>query len=1066
MRRSLPGLLVAACSALLLSLSPARGLAAIGFVDAGTIGSPGSGPGQLGGPNGMAVDDAGNIYVADTYNLRINKYSSSGTFLLSWGSLGTGNGQFRFPYGIDVTSAGEVFVSDLYRHDVQVFSTSGTFLRSFGGSVMLEAFGLYASDDGNVYVADRASRVVRRFSAAGTYLGQMGPSFAGPVFNAPQNVEGREPSRVLVSDGAGTIHQVSSVGSYQQAHGSGVIGNPTGTAVLGTHLAITEYALGTVRVLDMATGVVEAILGDDEPFTFSSPFDAAFQGDSILLILEAGTSRIRRLRIVESEVPQVSVTAPPGGTLYLVGQTVPITWTATDDGAISSIDIAISRDGGTSFTPIANGLANTGSFDWVATAPTSNFCRIRVTARDDAGLVGSGLSPGSFMLGLAGPIVTVIAPNGGELYDIGSVLPIRWNVTYTGSVSAQISISRDDGVTWSGVGFQAVSTGALDWVTSGLPSEQCLIRVVVTASNGTVGSDRSDGVFRLGSLAGFSWSFAGMFGTSGSGPGGLGGPDGIAVSDDGRVYVADTYNSRVQWFDRDGAVLGQFGGESAPGGLQMSRPYGIDVDAAGHVYVGDFATRLVKKFSADGAFLGLIGDSATFAQPFGLWVSDEGTLYVTDRPARRVRLFSAATGAPIGVWGPTIGTGTLGFPQNIEGDGNGIFHLSDGSASFRVRSIDGGGQQIDSYAAPLGGDPTGAALAGSYFFLTEYNRDRLSVTDLVTGNLLAILGDNEPFTLSSPIDAATMGDSMLYVLDTGHNRVVRMRLPTLTPPSVQVLQPNGGEVVLFPAPLLITWSATDDVDVASVDILVSRDGGLSWSLIASELPNTGQYEWDMTGPSSDHCLVRVVARDASGGVGRDRSDQEFAIVGLPVPTLLVSLSAESVDDGIAVSWQLADVQMHEHSRLQRSLARDGSYSFVEGAPEVRSDGSRLIDRDVEAGRTYWYRIASGEHRFGPIAVESGARVTELSFAPAAPNPTNRATRLSFALPRAADVSLMVHDVSGREVAELVRGERPAGRHEVVWSGEDARGRVVPGLYFVRLTVQGEAARVQRVVLTP
>lgn len=840
------------------------------YIDLGTFGSQGSGPGQLSGPNGLAVGDDGSIYIADTYNLRVNKYTSTGAFILSWGSPGSANGQFQFPYGIDVNDAGEVFVGDLSRGDVQVFDSGGAYLRRFGSGILSQPFGLSVDDAGSVFVTDRPTARVFKFSTAGTHLSTFGPSLGGQSFSQPQNVDCLGASEILVSDG-GTlrIQKLTSAGALIQSLGIGVLSNPTGTATSGTRLFVTEYSTNRVSVIDMTSGAVDAVLGDNEPYNFNVPFDAAVIGDSILLVLEAGGARVRRLYIGDGD--------PPSG-------------------------------------------------------------------------------------------------GGGEFV------------------------------------------------------------------------------------------FAGTFGSSGSGLGQLAGPDGIAVSDDGKVYVADTYNSRVQWFDHVGNPLGQFGGTS-PGDLNMSRPYGVDVDAAGDVYVSDFGTLLVKKFTGDGTFLGLIGDSATFAQPLGLWVSDEGTVFVTDRVVSRVRLFSATTGAPTGVWGPTIGPITLSQPQNIEGDGCGLFYLSDGFAAFQLRVLDGVGLHLSSGPSPLDGNPTGSALAGSRLFLTEYNTNALSVIDLVSNSVLEVLGDNEPFTLNSPIDATTMGDSMLYVLDTGHNRVVRVRLPVLTPPSVQVQHPNGGEVVLYPAPLLITWSASDDVDVVSVDLLISRDGGVSWGAIATNQPNTGQYEWVVTGPASDHCLVRVIARDAAGGVGKDRSDLEFALVGLPVPTLLVSLFAEEQPDGIAVQWQLADAQLQSASRLQRSLARDGAYSNIEGTPEVRADGHRLVDRSIESGRTYWYRVVAGEQRFGPIPVESGASVRELAFAPPSPNPTAGASRFAFALPRSADVDLTILDVSGREVVRLVSGERPAGRHEITWTGEDDRGRVVPGLYFARLAVQGEPVRVQRVVLT-
>ena len=62
-----------------------------------TIGSPGSGNGQLNDPRGVVVDTKGNLYVVDSGNNRIQEFDSIGKFIRTWGSFGTGNGQFNGP---------------------------------------------------------------------------------------------------------------------------------------------------------------------------------------------------------------------------------------------------------------------------------------------------------------------------------------------------------------------------------------------------------------------------------------------------------------------------------------------------------------------------------------------------------------------------------------------------------------------------------------------------------------------------------------------------------------------------------------------------------------------------------------------------------------------------------------------------------------------------------------------------------------------------------------------------------------------------------------------------------
>ncbi len=75
-------------------------------------GSFGDANGQLKLPSGAAADSSGNVYVADTGNSRIEKFTNTGTFITKWGSFGTGNNQFKLPTGVTVDSSGNVYVAD------------------------------------------------------------------------------------------------------------------------------------------------------------------------------------------------------------------------------------------------------------------------------------------------------------------------------------------------------------------------------------------------------------------------------------------------------------------------------------------------------------------------------------------------------------------------------------------------------------------------------------------------------------------------------------------------------------------------------------------------------------------------------------------------------------------------------------------------------------------------------------------------------------------------------------------------------------------------------------------
>ncbi len=106
--------------------------------------------------------------------------------------------------------------------------------------------------------------------------------------------------------------------------------------------------------------------------------------------------------------PVVQVIAPNGGEHLGIGTGTTLKWSATDVvGGVTGVDLALSRDNGGSFAPIATGIANTGSYAWAVTGPATTTALLRVTAHDAAANTGQDLSNNVFS------IVTNICGNPG-----------------------------------------------------------------------------------------------------------------------------------------------------------------------------------------------------------------------------------------------------------------------------------------------------------------------------------------------------------------------------------------------------------------------------------------------------------------------------------------------------------------------------------------------------------------------------------------------------------------------------------------------------------------------------
>ena len=123
----------------------------------------------------------------------------------------------------------------------------------------------------------------------------------------------------------------------------------------------------------------------------------------------------------DTQAPVATLTSPAGGESWAVGSTQNITWSATDNIVVANVDLALSTDGGATFaTPIASGVANSGTYAWTVPYTVSASARVRVTAHDGIGNAGADSSHANFTL--AGWTVTASAGANGAIAPSGAVV--------------------------------------------------------------------------------------------------------------------------------------------------------------------------------------------------------------------------------------------------------------------------------------------------------------------------------------------------------------------------------------------------------------------------------------------------------------------------------------------------------------------------------------------------------------------------------------------------------------------------------------------------------------------
>jgi len=288
------------------------------------------------------------------------------------------------------------------------------------------------------------------------------------------------------------------------------------------------------------------------------------------------------------------------------------------------------------------------------------------------------------------------------------------------------------------------------------------------------------------------------WGSQGKGNGQFQDPRGIAVDEEGNIYVVDSGNHRIQKFDSNGKFLIQWGSQGTEPG-QFQEPWGIAVDAEGTVYVADTWNHRVQKFDADGTFLlqwgsyrstggTAVGEEGFFWGPRDIAIDATGKVYVTDTGNKRVQVFDPS-GKFLAQWGGFgVEDGQMDEPVGIAIDEEGYIYMADTW-----------NQRVQKFAPSLPPPPAGGerggfvtkwpisgwygqsvvnkpylAVAGNRVYVTDPEGYRVLVFDQ-NGEFVATFGEYgfDSKTFSLPTGVAVDGEGNVYVTDAANHRVMK-----------------------------------------------------------------------------------------------------------------------------------------------------------------------------------------------------------------------------------------------------------------------------------------------------
>jgi sugar lactone lactonase YvrE len=645
-----------------------QGLNVLAGVPSGVGSADGTGANaRFNRPFGLAVDNTGTIYVADTENAAIRKITPAGvvtTFAGRAGSLGSADGtgadaRFNWPRDIAIDGAGNLYVADSGNGTIRKITPAGvvtTFAGSAGdgggssdGTGPAARFnmpsGVATDREGNVFVADSMNHTIRKITNAGvvtTLAGAAGTpgsddgTGAAARFSRPSGVVVDGTGNVLVADTDNdAIRQITPGGVVTTLAGTaGSCGSSDGTgggARFCFPCDVAADSAGNIFVADTQssiirrispTGVVTTFAGtpgsgsvDDagNPAYFMQPRGLAVDGAGNIIVADTDNGIIRRITSTGVVTTLAGVANLPrftnGPPAFHLPRGVVVDVSGNIFVAVSGAHAIRKVTSTGAITTLAGG-GTPGSADGAGTSASFN---------------------GPYGIAVDGTGTLFVAEYGN--HTIRKVT--QTGVTTTLAGTAGLSGS-DDG---SGTAARFTYPHAL----------------AVDGAGNLFVADTGNRTIRKITPAGVVTTFAGTAGSSGSADGTganarFGEPYGVAVDGMGNVLVADTFNCTIRKITPAGAVTTLAGTPGSPGSVdgtgsaaRFNRPQGVAVDGANNVIVADTDNHTIRRITASGVVSTIVGVAEPLTAgnfpgplpshivfPYGVAVdSSTGNLYIT-----------------------------------------------------------------------------------------------------------------------------------------------------------------------------------------------------------------------------------------------------------------------------------------------------------------------------------------------------------------------------------------------------------------------------------------------------